>query len=184
MGLMTEQVGLFQPSRWVWALSARVQLPGPPPCPFNLIYTVYQRNYSITPLSDSTYPTTTFVNGTLYSYFINETCNGLADAEEFAVDPLSSPYSAVADFQSQDYEGLVPGDFYTSLTRDDVAGMKYLYTTNNFNDEQRLRRRAGHGVGLTNDVPQFIQTQDLGALAAAAKVNNAAAALQRALFPV
>ena len=187
MGLMSEQVGLFQPSRWVWALSLRQQIPPPPGapgCPFNMGYAVYQqRNFSIVPVGEDTYPVTSFVNGVLYSYFIDEICvggNPLADAVEIPVDPLSQPYSAVADFQSQDYEGLLPGAFYTSLTRDDVAGMKYLYATNNFNNEAAGQRVTEF---VTNDVSQaqFITTQDLGTLASAAQVNNAAAL--QALFP-
>jgi hypothetical protein len=175
MGLMSEQVGLFQPSRWVWMLSLRQQIPNvTPTCPFNMAYDIQQRNYSADPVGQADPPTSSYVNGVLYSYFILETCrppNPIADAVEMPVDPLSQPYSAVADFSSLNYIGLLPGVFYTSLTRDDVAGMKYLYATNNFNNEA-----AGGRVTefVTNDTPQFIQTQDLGALAAAAKVNNAA----------
>ncbi len=183
-GILSEQVGLFEPTRWVWALSERFQLahpPGTPACPFNMGYAVYQRNYSITPVGTDTYPTTSYVNGVLYSYFIDETCgtvNPIADAVEFPVDPLSQPYSAVADFESLDYAGLVPGAFYTSLTRDDVAGMKYLYDPTNVNNEAAGARVTEF---ITNDAPEVVTTQDLGALAAAAKVNNAAAL--QALFP-
>jgi hypothetical protein len=184
MGMMTQELGLFDSSRWVWALSERTQLPHPPgtpACPFNMGYVVYQRNYSITPSGPDTYPTTSYVNGVLYSYFIEEICAGavpLADAVEFPVDPLSQPYSAVADFSSFDYVGLLPGAFYTSLTRDDVGGLKYLYDTNNINNEAAGARVTEF---ITNDAPQIVTTQDLGALAAAAKVNNAAAL--QALFP-
>lgn len=176
-GLMTQQVGLFEPSRWVWALSERFQLQGPPNCPFNMDYAVYQRNYGVVPPGGTdTYPTTSYVNGVLYSYFIDEGCGpGLpfADAVEFPVDPLSMPYSAVADFSSLDYAGLDVGTFYTSLTRDDVAGLKYIYATNNFNPEA-----AGNRVTefVTNDISQaqVITTQDLNALATASKTSTAA----------
>ena len=186
MGLMTQQVGLFEPTRWVWNLTQRFQLthpPGTPGCPFNMGYAIDQRNFSITPVGTDLYPTTSYVNGVLYSYFIDETCGPavpFADAVEFPVDPLSAPYSAVADFESLEYLGLQPGQFYTSLTRDDVAGLKYLYATNNVNNEAAGARVTEF---VTNDVSQaqVVTTQDLGALAAAAKVNNAAAL--QALFP-
>ena len=183
MGILTEQVGLFQPTRWVWALSERFHITPGPPCPANMEYLVYQRNYSVTPVGTDDYLTTSYVNGVLYSYFIEEVCNPpnpVADAVEFPVDPLSQPFSAVADFTSLDYEGLQTGQFYTSLTRDDVAGMKYLYDTNNVNNEAAGARVTEF---VTNDVSQaeVVTTQDLGALAAAARVNNAAAL--QALFP-
>jgi hypothetical protein len=183
MGLMSEQVGLFEPTRWVWTLTARVHLTPGPPCPLNMVYTLEQRNYSVTPVGTDTYPTTSYVNGVLYSYFIDEACGPavpFADAVEFPVDPLSAPYSAVADFSSLEYAGLLPGAFYTSLTRDDVAGLKYLYNTNNLNGEAAGRRVTEF---VTNDVSQAqaVTTQDLGALAAASKVSNAATL--QALFP-
>ncbi len=181
LGLMTQELGLFEPSRWVWNITGRAVSTT---CPIGNVYTIDKRNYSITPVGTDTYPSTSYVNGVLYSYFINEICSQpgepKADAIEFPVDPLSSPYSAVADFSSLNYSGLLPGSFYTSLTRDDVAGLKYLYNTNNLNNEA-----AGGRVTefVTNDVTQaqIIQTQDLGVLAAAAKTNNAAAL--QALFP-
>jgi hypothetical protein len=181
MGLMTQELGLFEPSRWVWALNSRVVLPGPPPCPANMQYSVYQFNFK--PFADEadTYPTTTYVNGTLYSYFIFEVCrppNPLADAVEVPVDIDSQPYSAVADFTSLWYLGLPVGGFYTSLTMDDVAGLKYLYNTNNFNNEASGGRTTEF---LTNSTPTFIQTQDLGLFASQARSNNAAALA--ALYP-
>jgi hypothetical protein len=180
MGLITTEVGLFEPSRWVWALNGRQQLQPPnPPCPFNMEYTVYQRNYPATFGGLSDYPTVSYVNGVLYSYFIDDACTGggqnvrIADAIEFPVDPLTQPYSAIADYSGLDYAGLLTGDFYTMLTRDDVAGLKYLYDPNNLH-----REAAGARVTefVTNDISQaqVITTQDLGALAAASRTSTAA----------
>ena len=181
MGLLSKEVGLFEPTRWVWALHDRQVFPGPPPCPANVGYQVFHRNFSITPVGTDTYPTTTYVNGVLYSYFIQENCTGpdpLADAIEFPVDPLSSPYSAVADFTSFWYSGLPNGGFYTSLTRDDVAGIKYLLATNNINNEASGPRTTEF---LTNNTPAVIQTQDLGLFAIQARTNTAAGLA--ALYP-
>ena len=173
-GFLTREVGLYQPTRWVWGLSTRQQLTPPvPPCPFNMEYTVIQRNYSIVPVGINDYPSTSYVNGVLYSYFIDDACQGAApaDAVEFPVDPLSQPYSAVADYASATYSGLSVGTFYTSLTRDDVAGLKYIYATNNFNTEPAGDRVTEY---VTNDAPQIVTTQDLNALATAASVSSAA----------
>jgi hypothetical protein len=180
MGLMTEQVGLFEPTRWVWTLHDR-QVNPPIGCPGDVTYLVFQRNFNPDPVGTDNYPTTSYVNGVLYSYFILEFCTGpapLADAIEFPVDPLASPYSAVADFSSLEYAGLPVGGFYTSLTRDDVAGLKYLLATNNVNGEHSGGRTTEF---ITNAAPAAIQTFDLGTFAAQARVNTAAAL--QALYP-
>jgi len=177
MILMAEQLGFLEPSRWVWTLHGRD--PGNL-CPSTAVYTVFQRNFTTTPVGVDTYPTSSYVNGVLYSYFINEVCtppNPLAEAIEFPVDPLSSPYSAVADGISYEYNGLPIGGFYTSLTRDDVAALKYLLATNNLNNE-------ASGFATTEfitNAPAAIQTQDLNALATAARTNDPNALI--ALFP-
>jgi hypothetical protein len=181
MGMMTEQLGFFQPTRWVWALHDRIHLTPGPACPLNMEYLIIKKNFSTVSVDDSAPPTTSYVNGVLYTYFIDEFCsppNPLADAVEFPVDPLSSPYSAVADFTSFWYAGLPIGGFYTSLTRDDVAAIKYLVATNNFNNEA-----AGGRVTefVTNSQPAVIQTQDLNLFATQARVNTAAAL--QALYP-
>jgi hypothetical protein len=181
MWMMTEQLGFTEPTRWVWAIHSRIHLTPGPACPANMEYLVFQRNFSIMPTGPDTYPTTSYVNGVLYSYFIDEVCappNPVADAVEFPVDPLSQPYSAVADGFSEWYAGLSPGQYYTSLTREDVGAMRYLFETNNLNPEASGARVTEF---VTNDAPQIVTTQDLNALATAAKVNNAAAL--QALFP-
>jgi hypothetical protein len=175
MGIMTEQLGFFQPTRWVWALHDRVHVNGTPPCPIGMQYLIDKKNFSPDPLGSDVPPSTSYVNGVLYTYFIDEACGPavpFADAVEFPVDPLSSPYSAVADFTSFWYGGLPVGGFYTSLTRDDVAAMKYLMATNNFNSEASGGRTTEF---ITNSIAAAIQTQDLGTFAAQARVSSAAA---------
>jgi hypothetical protein len=180
MGLMTEQLGLFSPARWVWALHDRANVP-PVPCPGNMEYIVDKRNFDIVPSAPSQYQSSSYVNGVLYSYFINERCTGpnpLADTIEFPVDPLSAPYSAVADYNSFWYQGLSLGTFYTSLTRDDVGGLRFLIQTNNFEIEP-----AGIDTVefLTNSQTGIITNQDLHLFAAQAATNNPTALL--ALYP-
>ena len=55
--------------------------------------------------------------------------NPLALARPFSVDPLADTYSPVAS------DAITWGEYYTGLTRDDVAGLRYLLRTNNVNYE-------------------------------------------------
>jgi hypothetical protein len=182
MGLLTEQLGLDEPVRWVWCLHDRIHLAGNvPPCPAAMAYSVIKRNFDVTTSDVNHFQYSSFVNGTLYSYEIVELCSGtpwLADAVEFSVDPLARKYTAVADYFSDWYDGLVVGDYYTGLTRDDVAGMRYLMRTNNYNIES-----TGPGTFEfdTNSQPAAITTFDLNLFAAQAATNNAAALI--ALYP-
>lgn len=180
VGLMSEQLGISQPVRWVWCLRNRVHI-GPAACPLDQFYTVIKRNYDIVPSPPGQYQPSSYVNDVLYSYEIVEICTGpdpLADAVEFPVDPLADPYSAVADFNSLDYLGLQPGTYYTGLTRDDVAGLRYLMNSN-----QPAAESAGRWTVEfeTNSQPFILTNQDL-ALFAAQAATNPPLALE-ALYP-
>ena len=176
MGLMTEQLGFFEPVRWVWALHARAHLTGTglPPCPGAMEYLIDKRNLDIVSSDTTNYQYSSYVNNVLYSYFIEENCVGvpLADAIEFPVDPLTAPYSAVADFSSFAYDGLAPGQFYTSLTRDDVGGLRYLIQQNNFSAEAAGLRTTEF---LTNNTVFATTNFDLHVFVDQARTNNAAA---------
>ena len=74
--------------RWVWCLHDR----NGTPCPAGILYSVIKRNSDIQATDINTSQYSSFVNNTLYSYEIIEFCTGtpfLADAVEFAVDPLA-----------------------------------------------------------------------------------------------
>src|SRR5579862_6113938 len=127
------RLGLADPQMWTWTLRERGALPGG--CP-DFIYTVFQRNFDPVAWTPSSY-----VNGELFSYFIDQPCpsdfrGDRSDAEEFKVDPLDKVLTAVASpkiiWPNINYYGM----FHTSLTRDDVAGLYYLYNTNQMNTEQ------------------------------------------------
>lgn len=182
MGLITEQLGFWQPTRWVWALHGRAHIPGTgiPPCPGGMEYLIDKKNIDVVGSDASDYQYSSYVNGVLYSYFISEGCNTTpqADAIEFPVDPTASPYSAVADYTSFWYAGLEPGVFYTSLTRDDVGGLRYLIRKNDLAMEPAGARTIEF---VTNSGPQAITTQDLSVFAAAAHTNDAAGLT--ALYP-
>ena len=135
LSLMTEQLGLADPVRYAWTLHDRYLPPGGT-CPANEEYLVVQRNfdYISSPLTQLQY--SPYVNDTLYSYQIVEFCTGtpwLAQSVPFSVDPLADTYSPVA--ASVNSLGIYWGDYFSGLTRDDVAGLRYLLSTNNVNYE-------------------------------------------------
>jgi len=176
LGEMMEQLGLFQPVRAVWMLRSRFLPPGGV-CPTGEEYFIIQRNIDVVPSPTDQFQYTDYVNGTLYSFFIFESCGApgvsppdpVADAVEVPVDPLAQQFTAVADATSVFYDGMLPGGFYTGLTRDDVAGLRYLIDTNNFAIEDAS---AGTTEFLTNSQPAVIATQDLSVLAADALTND------------
>jgi hypothetical protein len=131
-GLMVEQLGLVDPVEYTWTLHDRYLPPGGT-CPLDMEYLVVQRNFDIisSPLNQLQY--SPYVNDTLYSYQIIEDCiPPIAVAAPYSVDPLADTYSPVASFVSG---ALSWGGYYTGLTRDDVAGLRYLLQTNNINWE-------------------------------------------------
>ena len=171
--LMVEQLGLADPVRYDWTLHDR----DGSPCPSGMQYLVVQRNFDDTssPLNQLQY--SPYINDILYSYTILETCgpgNPLAIAAPFSVDPLADIYSPVASLAT-----IFWGDYYTGLTRDDVAGLRYLFTTNNINWETP----APGSLLVTSNLAAAttLTTSDLGALLQAAQTNTPAALA--GLFP-
>src|ERR1017187_4653400 len=138
--LLVEQLGLATPERYTWTLAERVQLT-PPLCPQNVEYLVIQRNYGITPSDLSQLQYSAYVNDTLYTYLIDELCppnNPTAFTVPYSVDPSADIFTSVAanNVDALGYgAGLGIGAYYTGLTRDDVAGLRYLYRSNNINWE-------------------------------------------------
>ena len=151
--LLVEQLGLADPERFVWTLHDRIVV-SPPGCPLGVFYTVVQRNLDYLPSTLNNIQYSSYINDNLYSYFLVENCTGpnpLAFTVPFLTDPEAVPYTAVA---ANNFDGLgliflnnsgnqpltlsgglQVGYFYTGLTRDDAAGFKYLFRTNNVNLE-------------------------------------------------
>jgi hypothetical protein len=132
--LLPEQMGLTEPERYAWTLHDRFLPPGSGLSCANgdMEFLVVQRNFDIidSPLNQVQY--SPYVNSTLYTYNIIQFCTGpnpLSQAVPVAVDIFADSFTAVASFS------LFRGGFYTGLTRDDVAGFRYLYSTNNINFE-------------------------------------------------
>jgi hypothetical protein len=217
--LLMEQMGLVNPVRYTWTLHSRYILPGGTCTAGDVVYLVVQRNFEITPTPLNQIQYSSYVNGTLYSYIIAEYCESrfspfgpqevLADAVEFAVDPLDeNMFTPVAagdggwiienpanpPFRPPLFEanalypfafGLFNGSFYTGLTRDDVAGLKYMLRTNNIVWESPAPGAVLTGStvagGSSLGTPYLLYTSNYNAFASTA-LTNAPAALQ-ALFP-
>ena len=181
--LMMEQLGLADAIRYVWILHDRY-LPAGSQCaayypsqgyygytstgPGGEEYLVVMRNFDITatPLNYNAPDVgqySPYVNGELYSYVVLENCaitapTVNADAVEIPTDPLfhNPPVSSGGAGE----EALNVGYFYTGLTRDDVAGLRYLLSTNTLNTENST---AGSLLWVTNVSPyQLVTTTNLG----------------------
>ena len=142
---LVEQMGLAEPERYTWAMRQRFEGPSPPPCPENVTYVVINRNFGITdqPLTGPQTGTiySPYVNNLLYTYGIAEDCNRhppvwSAITIPFSTDLTQPQYTAVAanDFEGGAQSGLGGldiGGFYSGLTEDDAAGMRFLLSSNN-----------------------------------------------------
>jgi Putative Ig domain len=168
-------LGLAQPSRYVWNIENRF-LPTPgPPCPTGENYVIVQRNFD-----PADYGYSSFVNGTLYNYIIQDVCTSplppVALAEPIAVDPNSRQFTTVADGVDAEYNSAVfwPGRYFTGLTKDDVGGLRYLMATNRMQFETVL----GSSLEITtNAQPQVLVTSNLNLFYQQALTNNPAALL-------
>lgn len=158
--LLVEQLGLAEPERYTWTLAAN---------PSTGLYMVIQRNYDIlnSPLNQVQY--SPYVNNTLYTYEIVAIPTGFRTAT-FPVDPYADVYTAVAD---NNMNGLNIGGYYTGLTLDDMAGFRYLYSTNNVAWEDAS---SGALLMTTNygSVGPSLTTTNLYALLTAAPTNDPA----------
>jgi hypothetical protein len=169
------RLGLTDPERFTWTLRNRILIPGSS-CPF-YDYTVIQRNFDPDTLSPTRY-----VNGNLFTYAIQQLCPpgdpDRSEALEILVDPIDTYQTALASPKITWNNLSAYGLFHIGLTRDDVAGMKYLYRTNNMNIEI-----SAPDVQLfqTNDTLITLFPSNLTLFAAQAATNSAAAL--QALYP-
>jgi hypothetical protein len=115
LSLMLTELGLDIPELYVWTVRHEYHVPNSnPPIP---VYYVIQRNFD-----PFTYEPSSYINGTLYTYSLFHSDNPHnAFATSSPVDPSLPAAGTVAGFS------LVPGQYYTGLTRDDAGGLHYLY---------------------------------------------------------
>jgi|GEM_PF-539052 len=144
LGSILGQFGVGSPERWTWIIRDRTT-----PAAGATNYLVIQRNFD-----PFTFQPTNAVNGTLYTYTIFDPIQILAgatysDAVERPIDPSAIDFSTLAGINNPDplrAGNLGPGEYFTGLTREDAAALKYLYRYNNKNIEG-LSGGGGGGAG-------------------------------------
>jgi hypothetical protein len=182
LSILVEQLGLADPIRYTWGLHDR--LVGAT-CPGE--YLVVKRNLEIVPTALDQLQYSSYVNTELYSYYIHDYCanpvppgDALSEAVFIPVDVGLNAlrFTPVSSFT---LSILQPGQFLTGLTRDDVAGLRYLLRAGNVNWEDNP---ANSIVFVTNNTPtglQLLVTSNLTLLAAQSLTNDDATLL--ALYP-
>ncbi len=180
---MMEQLGLADPIRYVWDIHDRSAGAN---CPLGNQYLVVMRNLGVVPSALDQVQYTNYINGVLYTYYIHEYCqnppfgSGLSEAIAIPLDTLNNA-TLFIPVAAHELNNLGLGAFFTGLTRDDVAGLRYLLQQGNINWEDSP---ANTIVFATNSAPanlQLLVTSNLTLLAAQALTNNAAAL--QALYP-
>jgi hypothetical protein len=127
LSVLLEQMGLAAPERYAFCIRDYSATGS------NYTFFVIQRNFDPVTARPSHY-----VNDTLLSYQIVQFASSppatgqFCDAVELPVDTLSPLGTTVAGF------GLGPGYFVTDLSRDDVAGLRYLLNGNQVRYEALL----------------------------------------------
>jgi hypothetical protein len=187
LNLIVEQMGLADSIRFTWTLHDRVAGAN---CPVGNEYLVTRRNFDIVPSSLDQLQYSSYVNTILYSYYINEYCatpRGAAPLSEAVEIPVDVAINAnrYAPVSATRQNFLYVGGFYTGLTRDDVAGLRYLYRAGHVHWEEVP---ANSTVFVTNNANMFgtnglqlLVTSNLTLLAAQSLTNNDAAL--QALYP-
>ncbi len=163
LGTVFEEMGLADPVQYTWTLRSRIHV-GNIGCPVGEEYLVVQRNFDIN--LDQPVVYTPYVNDTLYYYIIEEGCAAGAITEPLPADPFALVNTPVAAFAGTFIDD---GYFYTGLTRDDVAGLRYLYSSNNIVMEATA---TGSLQLQTNSAPpELLTTQPFGVLLSGVQTN-------------
>jgi hypothetical protein len=183
LGVMVEQLGLANPIRYTWGLHDRVVGAN---CPIGNQYLVVRRNLAMVPSNLDQVQYSSYVNNVLFSYYVHDYCGNpvpfgepLSEAISFAVDVPENAlrFAPVASFA---LGTLVPGQFYTGLTRDDVAGLRYLLRSGHVHWEDVPATSTVFVTNIASGL-QLLLTSNLTLLASQALTNNAAAL--QALYP-
>jgi len=158
LAILLEELGLASPDRYAFTLRDTRVVNSVPQ------YLVIKRNFDPVTSVPSSY-----VNDALYTYYIGSFTLPVTfvDAVEVPVDPLAFTHRAVVSISGGLWgRGAGFGGFVTGLTRDDVAGLRYLYgksgSWRNLNIENLIPGTTGSGqnsgdcpwcpVGGTNTV--------------------------------
>jgi hypothetical protein len=185
LSLLLEQLGLTDAIRYTWALHDRQTIPGcQGTCPDCYGYIVVMRNfdYYLTPLgydAPDWGQYSPYVNGALYGYKVLENCGipNVPDADAYEIPANSAIINPPV--ASGHGEGYLPlGFFYTGLTRDDAAGLRWLYSATNYDTPSPgyLESPTTNGLFFSTNVnvPQLLYTSNLNVLAFTALTNDPA----------
>ncbi len=169
------QMGLQMPERFVWTLED-AYLPAGGVCPLDEEFRVVQRNYGLLPSPADQIQYSSYINDELYTFYIffwdsppTAPCaippgngNDQFRTVPYPVNPFDNLFTTVAS-------GDEPvGTFYTGLTRDDLAGLRSLLSTNTQVYENPA---AGATLIATNGI-QFLTTSNLYTLLNFAQTND------------
>jgi hypothetical protein len=171
---LMQQLGLEDAVRYTWLLHSRWHV-GTPPCPAGEEYFVTERNFDIAPTPLNQVQYTPYVNGSLYTYTIFEGC-GLNPNPYLPVVSMAIPYAADSlnanppIASGLGFGGIEAGQFYTGLTRDDVAGFRYLLKASTINTESPTAGALLQTPTGSSTAPFF--TRDLGNLISVALVTD------------
>lgn len=136
--IMMEQIGLADPIRWNYSIRQRINLPDD----FGS-YFITRYNYDPVTLEHSSY-----VNGNLWTYFILEIPPPTQYSEAVEVRPVTLANEPVNfPVAANTYTPTLSGIYFTSLTRDDVGGIRYLLRPRNMVNETLLPD-VGPGTGF------------------------------------
>jgi len=92
---------------------------------------VYYYTYVLRNFDPITWQPSRYINGNSYTMQVYDDCSaGIASATEINAEASDDAFTTVATPYT-----LGPGVFYTSLTRDDMGGLRYLLRNNNYNRE-------------------------------------------------
>jgi len=133
LGVTLEEMGLADAERWVFCLRNRY-VPGPGPFP--VFYTVIRRNFDPITAAESPY-----INGRLWTYtdiIQLDPTRAWSYLFNTPIDPLDFGRFDPAATVGGQFSGFGYGSFYTGLTRDDVAAIKYMLRPDNRNIESAL----------------------------------------------
>ena len=178
-------IGLEDPMQYVWTLHNRVPDPfvKTPQCPQDWQYLVVQRNFDLNALSNAPY--SAYINNSLFTYEIYDYCGPTTDNPWTAITHNTTADGSASRDTSLATGGILGGElasghYFTGVTRDDLAGLRFLMSTNSVHWESTAV--GGAQLVTTNLVgPQKITTMNLGALIAASGTNNPAQL--QAMFP-
>ena len=144
LGVTLEEMGLADSERWVFCLRNRY-VPGPGPFP--VFYTVIRRNFDPVTAAESPY-----INGRLWTYtdiIQLDPVRAWSYTFNSPVDPLDfGRFDPVATVGGQ-FSGFGYGSFFTGLTRDDAAAIKYMLRPDNRNFEAALPGSTNAGFTFT-----------------------------------